>query len=70
MTACLVGSGELLGHVAHGEPATCVAVVGNIEIPVCEEHAVQFAESHDRVLAGSTTYQRFLRLKPLWTEGE
>ena len=70
MTACLVSSGSLLGHVAHGEPATCVAVIGNIRIPVCEEHAVQFAESHDRALRGSATYQKFLRLEPLWAEEE
>jgi hypothetical protein len=69
MTACLVSAGALLGHVAHGEEATCVAVIGDIRIPVCEEHAVQFAESHDRALDGGTTYQQFLRLEPLWTEG-
>ncbi len=68
MTRCAVGAGVLLGHHGHEADATLVAIVGAFAVPVCEEHAVEFAESHDRCLRSEyrrEEYAPYLRLAPI-----
>ena len=61
---CAVAAGSLSGHeeVHHGHvaEATLYAVVGDVWVPVCEEHAVGFAETQDH--CPRSLYLRLARL--------
>ena len=55
--------GQLIGRPGeHHVPAEMYAVTAEIWVPVCTEHAIGFAESHDRVLAEYPEYAPAFRL--------